>query len=746
MLSMEHVIPKSTNKNEQVKIKSTTVQKKDIKCSPIPLHRTNTHPFDILSEETLQRKGLSESSEVPQKDEVYFQELLEAEALRRLQVNRKFVDDVRAKYLQLQESPDSPEAVQEWVGFQEAMAMDKKLLEREKKLLELIKKCNMKKAAITYTESSRFSIDINSSSRGSIFYNINQAQLIESNKEALSQVNSGENALIQQYSEALQFVYMCRAALNEKYPVSRIVDSSEDKNFTKKNVFYRVLRSCDNADTAFDEAENKMIKGDIPLHELDMIVEEVMKREGITPESKDAYSIAVNNWLDDKKSFDNFMFALKMAVPIAAGIALCFVPLTSIAGIIILSVGTTSGIVGASYELEKTWDLNDVGKASKAGPEKLVDPEEAEWNYLMAQIDMGLAMIDLIVSGVDIGFSILKLSKAARVVPNAINFLSKIDSQQIMSLMQLKESKLIFLLDNLDDLGDITEIIHSKNLVRYFNTLSDEVFIRIIKTGPKNLSRNLVKASINAAESQNGLILKSLESGNIVGGIYKKEYLEELISFHDNIDDVLAQFNMSKADFQKLKTKRIDQLTVEEQTIMIQIRELVPHPTKETLLQKVVPWDDIDYYLRAEDPWEISGFIAKASDGAAYASFDDIMESFRLQYSWTDEAGNFHAPFITSKKQGKGYGLIRFKATNIDDISVPYGKAMGGTAKDPHPCTLTGFSGGRNGSIMPEYVVPRDTPLTLLDGAEFYTVSPDGIETLIAIFDASKQQFVLIKK
>ena len=40
-----------------------------------------------------------------------------------------------------------------------------------------------------------------------------------------------------------------------------------------------------------------------------------------------------------------------------------------------------------------------------------------------------------------------------------------------------------------------------------------------------------------------------------------------------------------------------------------------------------------------------------------------------------------------------------------ENIKTPYGEIFGGTNTDGPPCTLNGFTGARNGQIIPEWQV-----------------------------------------
>ena len=81
------------------------------------------------------------------------------------------------------------------------------------------------------------------------------------------------------------------------------------------------------------------------------------------------------------------------------------------------------------------------------------------------------------------------------------------------------------------------------------------------------------------------------------------------------------------------------------------------------------------------------------------------------------------------------------KTTDAEKIKTPYGEIFGGTNTEGPPCTLNGFTGARNGQIIPEwslsseYVKPKK-------GAELHKVV-NGKDTVVAIFDG--KHFVEVK-
>ena len=83
-------------------------------------------------------------------------------------------------------------------------------------------------------------------------------------------------------------------------------------------------------------------------------------------------------------------------------------------------------------------------------------------------------------------------------------------------------------------------------------------------------------------------------------------------------------------------------------------------------------------------------------------------------------------------KNGDTYGYIKFTTDDIDKVKIPYGKIFGGSNTDGPPCTLNGFTGARNGEIIPEWVFHSSVEPNV--GAELHKVVK-GKDTIIGIFD-----------
>lgn len=192
-----------------------------------------------------------------------------------------------------------------------------------------------------------------------------------------------------------------------------------------------------------------------------------------------------------------------------------------------------------------------------------------------------------------------------------------------------------------------------------------------------------------------------------------------------NLGEVLKQQGLTLEEFNKLRLTDVKDLTKEQIAQMKAIREAVPKIDANTYIQKTIPASDIDKYI-GEDGWStIGGYVARYDDVSHIKGYDNVVESSRLDYV----TGDGVRPY---PEGGDTYAYIKFKTKRTNKIEIPYGKVFGGTNVDGPPCTLNGFTGARNGAIVPEWELSvRVKPNK---GAELHKVINEK-DTVVAIFD-----------
>lgn len=131
----------------------------------------------------------------------------------------------------------------------------------------------------------------------------------------------------------------------------------------------------------------------------------------------------------------------------------------------------------------------------------------------------------------------------------------------------------------------------------------------------------------------------------------------------------------------------------------------------------------------------IRGYIARYDDVSHISGYDNVVESSRLDYTMS----NGTRPYPEGRN---AYGYIKFKTNDVNQIGIPYGREFGGTNTDPAPCTLNGFTGARNGEIIPEWTV--EGYIKPKKGAELHEVI-DSEDFIVAVFDGKhfRQQAVV---
>ena len=211
---------------------------------------------------------------------------------------------------------------------------------------------------------------------------------------------------------------------------------------------------------------------------------------------------------------------------------------------------------------------------------------------------------------------------------------------------------------------------------------------------------------------------------------FNKTNLESVNCFMDNAESYITQYGIDFNDFNELKVLSASELTdAEKQAIRI-MRDEIPAPTSDTLMQKIISPNDTAKFMDGTYN-TITGSITKAGDVKQLDNVEDIYNGLRMDYP--------NSPFSVTDDS---VTAIRFRTRNPNDIVTAYGEAMGGTVSYDMPFTGNGFLGSTNGQIIPEYY--SRSKLQLVDGAEMYEITADGLEILKAIYDAESERFISI--
>lgn len=210
--------------------------------------------------------------------------------------------------------------------------------------------------------------------------------------------------------------------------------------------------------------------------------------------------------------------------------------------------------------------------------------------------------------------------------------------------------------------------------------------------------------------------------------------IRKLGSFMDGMNGVITKNGLTTPQFTKLRQKSANMYSSSQKTKMKKIRNSVPHPTKDTIMQKVVPYEDMLKYLDGRYN-TIGGYVTRAQDTKMLSKYMDYYNSLRLDYKGTK----------FKPKKDKTMGVIRFKTTEVNKLSIPYSKAMGGNTKGQLPWTGNGFTSAKNGNAIPEYTFPERYLAEPLNGAELFEVDKFGNEVLKAVYIDRLEKFVPVK-
>lgn len=183
-------------------------------------------------------------------------------------------------------------------------------------------------------------------------------------------------------------------------------------------------------------------------------------------------------------------------------------------------------------------------------------------------------------------------------------------------------------------------------------------------------------------------------------------------------------------DFHYMMQKNVNALTEAEKVKLARIRNAMPKPDANTVMQKVIPKTDIENYINptSNNYKQIGGYVSTAADTKHLKTFEDLYYGERLDYT--------NSKFFTS---ANSCGVIRFKNTRSSEVVIPTGPQYNGY---DYPFTAHGFTSGSNGRLgVPEWHF--QSKIDIQEGTEIWEIFNDGTEELRAIYRSGK--FVIIR-
>jgi hypothetical protein len=217
------------------------------------------------------------------------------------------------------------------------------------------------------------------------------------------------------------------------------------------------------------------------------------------------------------------------------------------------------------------------------------------------------------------------------------------------------------------------------------------------------------------------------------GAKFHRAAIKKLVSFTDEYEAVVKSQGLSLERFHSLRVKRFDTLTEAERKMILDIRKSIPQPDSDTLMQKVIPAEDVALYLKSERR-TIKGYVSRAQDTKLFRNTDDYYNGLALNYRPKED-------FLY---KGESMAVIRFKSQETVKLKIP---SFENKYDDPAPFTGLGFTQSSS-HLVPEFHTGNGEEsmiLSMQDGAEMYSVFKDGTEKLTAIFNAGIGKFITVE-
>ena len=257
--------------------------------------------------------------------------------------------------------------------------------------------------------------------------------------------------------------------------------------------------------------------------------------------------------------------------------------------------------------------------------------------------------------------------------------------------------------------------------------IDDKLHIRKWDVG----SNNVVDEPL--AESELSQKVKEvLERGKDAASVgrYSLANISKERGFIDLLPDLLKKEGLTMDDFHYMMLKNVNALTEAEKAQLARIRNAMPKPDANTVMQKVIPKTDIENYINptSNNYKQIGGYVSTAADTKHLKTFEDLYYGERLDYT--------NSKFFTS---ANSCGVIRFKNTRSSEVVIPTGPQYNGY---DYPFTAHGFTSGSNGRLgVPEWHF--QSRIDIQEGTEIWEIFNDGTEELRAIYRSGK--FVIIR-
>lgn len=219
---------------------------------------------------------------------------------------------------------------------------------------------------------------------------------------------------------------------------------------------------------------------------------------------------------------------------------------------------------------------------------------------------------------------------------------------------------------------------------------------------------------------------------------HRTSFAPEQLADDQRVDVALAAYGISRTDLVDLINTPTENLTPAQRDVVNAVRDELPGPTRDTVMQKVIPpayFDAGDFRASRADDYimennertvldRVGGSVTVADDTTHLDTPRRIYDGLRLDYTDTP-----FAPFDPATH------VIRFQADGEAPFAydVPRNSDMGGTSDRydgwDDPFTGNGFTAARD-DVIPEYFANN---VMMRDGAEMWEVLDDGTQRLVAV-------------
>ena len=549
---------------------------------------------------------------------------------------------------------------------------------------------------------------------------------------------------------------------------------------------------CNKIRNAQGKVEKLLNKGKYPIWELNPVIAHIFETNEFYTPDKQEY---IFDWIKEQERIDQLVDVFKNAIPIALSVMCFFMPGgVSIAMLILQGANAVASAAAAYDDIQDAGAVRNMAYSQYPVSEeaqKIIDNADLsaiERNYAMAILSGAFTMLDFaecvkIARKLGIGDEVMKYfaqgrkfrlsvdetEELVRKAKSAIDDISvrtvnvdSVSQKYLENLNKKSINKLTRREDGYEILkkyeayfGDNVEFVNE--LIE--NTPGKEIYVEPEKLILNYLSKNKInvdsiniKQIINKNKNFNELkktidlinsnvkdidpsLLKSVPLDTTVNK--QTGYMKELNAILEKKGITLERYKQivlrNIDDTSNLPPEGSEELKQIAETIRSIREEVIGKMNKDVEFRKYITQQDLIKYLNGEKN-TITGFIARECDANILDNYNEIFNSFRLDYPNTDynpKVDNFIA-------------YVKFKvkeAGEIDKIEIPYSPKFGGTnTYDKAPCSGTGILNSKNGLIIPELKVKYREKIELLDGAELHIQTRDGKDILIGVF--SDERFI----